>query len=83
MAGRLTRAQIEALRHRIAPMLSFFWQCKRRLQALGYNENDKMFKAVVDAHAALHALNFELWESGPYSTRKRDEELPPAGDRTF
>ena len=64
-------------------MLSFFYRCKRRLQALGYTEHDKIFKAVVEAHAALHALQFELWESGHYSQRKRDEELPPSSDRTF
>jgi hypothetical protein len=26
---------------------------------------------VDDAHAALHRLQFELWESEPYSTKKR------------
>ena len=64
-------------------MPEFFYRCKRRLQALGYTENDKTFKAVVDAHAALHALHFELWDSGPYSKQKRDEELSPSSDRTF
>ena len=37
-------------------MLSFFYQCKRRLQALGYTESDEVFRAVAEAHAALHAL---------------------------
>jgi hypothetical protein len=63
--------------------MEFYYRCRRRLEALGFTERDKMFKAVDEAHAALHRLHFELWESGPYSTKKRDEELPPPSDRDF
>jgi hypothetical protein len=63
--------------------MEFYYRCRRRLEALGFTEHDKVFKGVVETHRALHALDFELWESGPYSTKKRDEELPPPEDLTF
>jgi hypothetical protein len=50
---------------------------------LEFTDRSELFQEVDKAHRALHALYFSLWESGPYSTRKRDEELPPASDRTF
>ena len=64
-------------------MMEFFYRCKRRLEALGFTESDKILQAVKEVHRALHALHFELWESGPYSKRKRDEDLPPSSDRDF
>jgi hypothetical protein len=64
-------------------MMEFFYRCNRRLEALGFKDSDKIYKRVKDTHAALHSLHFELWESGPYSTKKRDEELPPPSDRDF
>jgi hypothetical protein len=79
----LTRRQIEEFRRRIEPMLSFYYRCERRLKALGFTESDKVFKGVAETHRALHALHFDLWESGPYSTKNRDEELPPPSDRDF
>jgi hypothetical protein len=81
--SHLTRRQIQEFIRRVKPMLDFFYRCKRRLEAPGFKDSDKVFKGVKDVHQALHALHFELWESGPFSGRKRDEELPPHGDRTF
>jgi hypothetical protein len=66
-----------------APKLAFLYRCKRRLQEIGFTERSELYREADKAHRALHALYFSLWESGPYSTRKRDEELPPPGDRTF
>jgi hypothetical protein len=70
-------------RRQVSPKLGFLYRCKPRLQALGFTDRSELFQEVDKAHRALHALYFSLWESGPYSTRKRDEVLPPAGDRTF
>jgi hypothetical protein len=81
--GKLTRRQIEEFRRRVGSVLNFFFRCKRRLESLGFKDSDKVFKGVTDVHRALHALHFELWESGSYSTKKRDEELPPPSDRDF
>jgi hypothetical protein len=64
-------------------MMEFFYRCKRRLEALGFKDSDKIYKGVKDIHAALHSLHFELWESGPYSKRTREEDLPPPSERDF
>jgi hypothetical protein len=64
-------------------MAMFFHRCKLRLQALGYSERDELYTEVLKAYRALDALQFLLWDSGPYSTQKRDEELPPASDPGF
>jgi hypothetical protein len=82
--SRLTRRQIEDFRHRIEPMLSFLYRCKRRLQALGFNDSSDIFRAVAEAHRAVHSLHFLLhWE--PYDRReeRRATDLPPPSDRDF
>jgi hypothetical protein len=78
----LTRRQIVEFRRQVALKLAFLYRCKRRLQELGFTERSELFQEVDKAHRALHAVYFSLWESGPYSTRKRVEELPPPGDRS-
>ena len=79
----LNRRQTEEFRRKVGPIVEFFYRCKRRLESLGFTEHDKMLEKVKEVNRALEALNFELWESGPYSTKARTEELPPPGDRTF
>jgi hypothetical protein len=81
--NRLTLRQIEEFRRRVRPTMEFYYRCKRRLAALGFTERDKIFTAVKEVHRVLHSLHFELWESGPYSRQKRDDELPPSSDRDF
>ena len=42
----MTRRQMEAFRQRIAPMLSFLYRCRRRMQELGFSDSDKMYHAI-------------------------------------
>ena len=79
----LTRRQMVEFRRRVEPMASFLHRCKPRLQELGFTDSNELYREVDKALRALHSLYASLWESGPYSRQKRDEELPPPGDRTF
>jgi hypothetical protein len=79
----LTGRQIVEFRRQVAPKLAFLYRCRRRLQKLGFTDSSELFQEVDKAHRALHSLYFSLWESGPYSRAKRDEELPPPSGGTF
>jgi hypothetical protein len=79
----LARRQIVEFRRQVAPKVAFLYRCKRRLQELGFTASNELFREVDKAHRALHALYFSLWESGPYSMRKRGQELPKPRDRDF
>jgi hypothetical protein len=84
MEPRLTRRQIEAFRNRIGPILSFLYRCKRRLRALGFTDRNEIFRAVDQAHRAVHTLHFELhWEPYDHREERRPTNLPPPSDRDF
>jgi hypothetical protein len=57
---RLTTQQAEALRDRIRPMLHFLFRCRRRLDALGFDEKGAIYQAIDKAYCAMHDLHMKL-----------------------
>jgi hypothetical protein len=57
---RLTTKQAEALRDRIRPMLHFLHLCRRRLDALGFDEKGAIYKAIDRAYGAVYDLHTTL-----------------------
>jgi hypothetical protein len=57
---RLSPKQAEALRMRIRPMLHFLLKCRRRLEALNFNDKSVIFQAVDKARSATCNLHVEL-----------------------
>jgi len=57
---RLTTKQADALRDRIRPMLHFLHRCRRRLDALGFDEKGAIYRAIDKAYCAMHELHMTL-----------------------
>ena len=77
MSRHLTPKQAAAFRDRVRPMLSFLYGCRRRLEALGFDQNSALFRAVDKAYSAMHGLHvdlhYESCKSGVY--RPSDDRL--------
>lgn len=74
---RLTTKQAEALRDRIRPMLHFLHRCRRRLDALGFDEKGAVYQTVDRAYCALHDLHMRLhYESCGHGVGRPTEERP-------
>jgi hypothetical protein len=56
----LTPKQAEALRDRIWPMLHFVGRCRRRLEALGFDQKGPIYQAINKTYSALHELHMNL-----------------------
>ena len=82
---RLTTQQADALRDRIRPMLHFLYRCRRRLDALGFDEKGVVYRAIDKAYCAMHELHMTLhYESCGRGVGRESQEqagrLPPAGE---
>jgi hypothetical protein len=72
--------QAEALQNRIRPMLSFLHRCRRRLEALDFNQESELFQAVDKAHRAVHGLHVTLiYESCGRGVGEPSEDAPDGG----
>jgi hypothetical protein len=73
----LNRKQAEALQNRIRPMLSFLHRCRRRLEALDFQQECELFQSVDKAHRELHSLHVTLiYESCGRGVGEPREEEP-------
>jgi hypothetical protein len=76
---RLTPKQADALRDRIRPMLHFLFRCRRRLDALGFDEKSAIYQAIDKAYCAMHDLHMKLhYESCGHGVGKPPDERPDA-----
>jgi len=73
---RLTIKQAEALRDRIRPMLHFLFRCRRRVDALGFDQKGAVYQAIDKAYCAMHDLHMKLhYEScGPVVGRPSEDQ---------
>jgi hypothetical protein len=72
---RLTTKQAEALRDRIRPMLHFFYRCRRRLDARGFDQKSAIYQAIDKAYCAMHELHMTLhYESCGRGVGRTSEE---------
>jgi hypothetical protein len=55
--ARLTTEQADAMRRRVQPMLKFLGDCRRRLDARGFDSQGKFYQALVKAYDAMHGLH--------------------------
>lgn len=55
----LTRDQAGALKNKLHPMLGYLGRPKKRMLRRGFQAEDPLFTAVVQAEDAMHALNVE------------------------
>ncbi len=46
----------------LQPMLGFLYQCKRRREAKGFDQNRKLFLLVEKAYDAMHSVHLYLSE---------------------
>lgn len=62
-------------------MLSFIYRCRRRLEALGFDQNSALYRAVDKAYSAMHGLHvdlhYESCKSGVYRPRDDGPEVIP------
>jgi hypothetical protein len=81
MGRHLTPKQAAAFRDRIRPMLNFVHRCRRRLEVLGFDQNNALYRAVDKTYCALHGLHVELHyescKSGTYRPRGDQAEVTP------
>jgi hypothetical protein len=85
--AKLTPDQAAAFQDRVRPMLSFLHQTRRRLERLDLVQNSEIFRAVDEAHRAMHGLHVTLiylaaghgvWKAGenPGPTAATDQDQP-------
>ena len=74
---RLTPKQAEALRDRVRPMLHFLHRCRRRVDALGFDEKGGIYQAIDKAYCAMHELHMKLhYESCGHGVGRAEEGQP-------
>jgi len=56
-SSNLSRAQAEALKREIGPMLGYLGRLNKRMTFKGFPREDPLLKLVVDAEDALHKLH--------------------------
>ena len=56
----LTRAQAEALKGKLRPMLAYLGRLEKRMHKRHFPPDDKLQHLVPDAYNAMHALNVEV-----------------------
>ena len=77
MAQHLTPQQAAAFRDCIRPMLNFVGRCRRRLERLGFDKNNALYRSVDNAYCALFALHIDLhYASCTSGVYKASEDEP-------
>jgi hypothetical protein len=74
---RLTIKQADALRDRIRPMLHSLYRCRRRLDALGFDDKGVIYRSIDKAYCAMHELHMTLrYESCGRGVGRASDERP-------
>ena len=80
----LTTKQAEGLRDRIRPMLHFLYRCRRRIDALGFDDKGAIYRAIDKAYCAMHelhtTLHYESCGRGVGRATGEQSEIVPPGD---